>query len=111
MKRAYIYIRVSTEDQRDNWSVAGQETACREFCTRQGYDLVRVWKDEAVSAKTFDRPAWSQMQASVKRGKIAFIVVQKYDRFSRNVAEGLIATSPLPRAHWPTEPIPTRATS
>ena len=89
MKRAYIYIRVSTEDQRDNWSVAGQETACREFCTRQGYDLVRVWKDEAVSAKTFDRPAWSQMQASVKRDKIAFIVVQKYDRFSRNVAEGL----------------------
>lgn len=89
MRRAYIYVRVSTEDQRDNYSVAGQETACREFCQRQGYDPVRVWKDEAASAKTFDRPAWSAMQASVKRDKIDFIVVQKYDRFSRNVAEGL----------------------
>ena len=89
MKRAYIYTRVSTEDQRGNWSMAGQEQACREFCQRSGYDVVRVFRDEAASAKTFDRSAWSEMQRSLKRDKINFIVVQKYDRFSRNVAEGL----------------------
>lgn len=69
--------------------MAGQEQACREFCQRNNYDVVRVFRDEAASAKTFDRPAWTAMQQSLRRDKINFIVVQKYDRFSRNVAEGL----------------------
>lgn len=89
MKRAYIYIRVSTEDQRDNWSVAGQEQSCTQFCQRKGYEVVQVWKDEGKSGKSFDRPAWMEMQASIKKQKIDFIVVNKYDRFSRNVTEGL----------------------
>lgn len=99
MKRAYIYVRVSTEDQKDNWSVKGQEETCRLYCQRKDYEVIDVFRDEGKSAKTFDRPAWAEMRSRIKRDKPDFIVVQKYDRFSRNVAEGLEMMERLETKH------------
>jgi DNA invertase Pin-like site-specific DNA recombinase len=53
MRRAVIYLRVSTLDQ----TTANQERELREIADRMGCELVRVYKDHAISgAKGRDPP-------------------------------------------------------
>ena len=55
MKRAVLYLRVSTIDQ----TTANQERELREVATRMGCEIVKVYKDHGISgAKGRDkRPA------------------------------------------------------
>ena len=55
MKRAVIYLRVSTIDQ----TTANQERELREIAGRVGYEIVKVYNDHGISgAKGRDkRPA------------------------------------------------------
>lgn len=39
---AFIYCRVSTKDQADNFSLATQEKVCREYCEREGLTVAVV---------------------------------------------------------------------
>ncbi len=90
MNKAIGYIRISTKDQ-SNFSLSAQEKYIRDFCERQGYDLLNVYKDDGISAKNFDRPDWKDLERFVKTNHhgVSIVVVAKYDRFSRNVSEAL----------------------
>ena len=41
--KAVIYTRVSTVEQAENYSLATQESGCREYCERNGIRAVRVF--------------------------------------------------------------------
>ena len=45
MKRAVLYLRVSTIDQ----TTANQERELRQIAERVGYEIVKVYKDHGVS--------------------------------------------------------------
>src|SRR5215211_716815 len=45
MKRAVLYLRVSTIDQ----TTANQERELREIASRSGLDIVKVYKDHGIS--------------------------------------------------------------
>jgi len=49
MKRAVIYARVSTDDQRSNYSIPTQVEACLKYAKQEGYSVVG---DQYVSAET-----------------------------------------------------------
>ena len=78
MKRAFIYTRVSTEDQRGNWSMDGQEQSCREFCQRSGYDVIRAMSSPGQSVaqelrhlkQLLDAGAISQQQYDAAVAKV-----------------------------------------
>ena len=57
MKRAVLYLRVSTVDQ----TTANQERELREVAERAGWEIVKVYKDHGISgAKGRDkRPAYN----------------------------------------------------
>ena len=59
MKRAVLYLRVSTVDQ----TTANQERELREIAGRIGYEVVKVYKDHGISgAKGRDkRPAFDAL--------------------------------------------------
>ena len=38
-KTAVLYVRVSTADQADNFSLGTQETACRKYCEANGLSV------------------------------------------------------------------------
>lgn len=81
-----IYVRVSSLRQLDNASLATQEKACREFCERNGWQVLRVFKEEGESAKTADR---TELQAMLRccrtaNPRPAYLVVYSLDRFARN---------------------------
>lgn len=90
MKNAIRYVRISTKDQ-SNFSVDGQLSHIEDFCKRREINVVATFTDEGKSAKSFDRPDWNKLEDFVKKHHktIDYVVVCKYDRFSRNAAEGL----------------------
>ena len=45
MKRAVLYLRVSTTDQ----TTANQERELREIAERAGWEVVKVYKDHGIS--------------------------------------------------------------
>ena len=65
---AVIYCRVSTKDQLENFSIETQEKACRDYCERNGYRVLRVFR-EAASAKTSNspRPEFQAMLAHCRK--------------------------------------------
>jgi site-specific DNA recombinase len=90
-----IYIRVSTEEQTEGYSLSEQERLCRAYCATRWPDAtIRIYADEGLSAfkdQLSARPALAQLLADVRLGRIAGVVVQKLDRFFRR-AKLLIAT-------------------
>ncbi len=86
IKKAGIYIRVSTEDQaREGFSLPEQEARLREFCAFRRYEIVKVYEDAGISAKTDKRPAYQELMNDVKSKEINVIVAFKLDRLTRSV--------------------------
>src|ERR1700748_1456264 len=89
MKKAIGYIRISDKDQ-SNFSISGQEKYIREYCERNNLYLHSIFTDEK-SAKDFDRRAWQNLEDYMRSSyrDVDYLIVIKYDRFSRNAAAGL----------------------
>ena len=97
MKRAILYIRVSTDEQADKgYSQRDQDERLKIYCERNDIAIDKIIFED-YSAKTFDRPQWTKLLFELKRtrGKnIDLILFTKWDRFSRNTADayGMIKT-------------------
>ncbi len=88
-KIAGIYIRVSTEDQaREGFSLGEQKEKLLQLCKFKEYEVFKVYQDAGISAKNMeDRPAFQEMLADMKKGKINYIVAYKLDRVTRSVRD------------------------
>jgi site-specific DNA recombinase len=87
--RAVIYVRVSSEEQIHNFSLATQEKYCRDFCDRSGWEVDTVFTDAGESAKTIHRPELQRMVEYCRKSKglISIVVVYNLSRFARNAAD------------------------
>lgn len=90
MKKAIAYARISKEDQ-SHYSISGQIEQMEEYSIKNHYNLVKTFVDEGQSAKNFNRRNWKILEAYLKIHfkSIDYLIVYKYDRFSRNVHESL----------------------
>ncbi|QDW24314.1 recombinase family protein [Pedobacter sp. KBS0701] len=89
MKTADLYIRVSTDEQADKgYSQRDQAERLEKYCQDKGI-MVRKVIFEDHSAKTFDRPAWTNLLLTLRkqRGQTDLILFTKWDRFSRNAPD------------------------
>jgi site-specific DNA recombinase len=88
---AVIYCRVSTKEQVSNLSLDTQEGRCKELCERNGWRIVRVFREEGASAKTTQRQELQRMLAfcEAHKGDIGFVIVNDLSRFSRDLADSL----------------------
>ena len=88
-KVAGIYIRVSTEDQvREGFSLGEQKEKLLQLCKFKEYEVFKVYEDAGISAKDMaHRPAFQEMLADMKKGKINYIVAYKLDRVTRSVRD------------------------
>ncbi len=88
-KTAVIYTRVSTDEQAEKgFSLRDQEEKLRKYCEDKGINVVAHFQDDA-SAKTFNRPKFQEFLKFAEKNKrqIDYLLVVKWDRFSRNIAE------------------------
>ncbi len=91
-KRAVLYLRVSTEEQVDNFSLDTQEEICRKEAEKRGYDVIEVFREEGRSAKTIvGRPILISLLEYARKNKNKFqaVFVYRIDRVSRITADYL----------------------
>ena len=85
MKRAVLYLRVSTIDQ----TTANQERELRQIAERVGYKLLKVYKDHGISgAKGRDqRPAFNAMCRAAARREFDVVMAWSVDRLGRSLQD------------------------
>ena len=85
MKRAVLYLRVSTLDQ----TTANQERELREVAGRMGCEIVQVYKDHGISgAKGRDkRPAFDRLCRDAAQRKFDLVMAWSVDRLGRSLQD------------------------
>jgi DNA invertase Pin-like site-specific DNA recombinase len=85
MKRAVLYLRVSTVDQ----TTANQERELREVAERAGWEVVKVYKDHGISgAKGRDkRPAFDALGKAAARREFDMVMAWSVDRLGRSLQD------------------------
>jgi DNA invertase Pin-like site-specific DNA recombinase len=86
-RRAVLYVRYSSDMQRESWSVDAQLADLRRYCAQHSWEVVGEFIDEAKSGKNDQRPEFQKALATIRDGMATVMVVHKIDRFSRNMED------------------------
>ena len=98
-RRVAVYIRYSSENQRDGYSVEYQLDECMKYIDDNNMIFIKAYVDEAVSGKSTDnRNSFFEMINDVKRGEYDAVVVYKYSRFARNLVEATLYRQQIEKA-------------
>lgn len=81
--KGVIYARYSSDNQREE-SIDGQLRECRAFAEKNDIQIMDVYIDRALSAKTDNRPDFQRMVKDSAKGNFEVVLVWKLDRFARN---------------------------
>jgi DNA invertase Pin-like site-specific DNA recombinase len=80
MKKAVIYVRVSTPDQH----VESQLYDLRELAAQRGFEVVHEYEDRGVCGKKARRPGLDALMADARRKKFSVLLVGAFDRIARS---------------------------
>jgi site-specific DNA recombinase len=87
MKRAAIYARFSTDRQNER-SVDDQVVLCRDYARREGYDVVEVFSDRAISgASIVNRDGILALLERAATGAFEIVIVEALDRLARDMED------------------------
>lgn len=87
--KAVIYARYSSDKQTED-SIEAQRRACEDYAAKHGLVVVGVYADEAISgkgAKTAQRRQYQKMLRDADKGMFDTVLIHKYDRVARSLAE------------------------
>lgn len=84
---AALYIRVSTQEQVENYSIESQQERLKAFCVSKGWIVKDIYIDPGYSGSNTERPALQRMLSDLK--EIDVVVVYKLDRLSRSQRDTL----------------------
>ena len=99
MKTAAIYARVSSDQQKEDRTIASQTAALVAFACGQGYGVPAEWifEDEGFSGATLVRPGLERIRDLVAEGQIQAVLVfvarsaQPQVRLSGAAHRGMVA--------------------
>lgn len=83
MKKAVIYARYSSERQTEQ-SIEGQLRVCEKFAEDNGFVIVDMYIDRAMTGRNDHRTDFQRMIKDSAKRTFDFVIVYKLDRFSRN---------------------------
>ena len=84
----FILELVQKIKSENGFSLAEQKEKLLQLCKFKEYEVFKVYEDAGISAKNIkDRPAFQEMLADMKQGKINYIVAYKLDRVTRSVRD------------------------
>lgn len=82
MKRAALYLRVSTDEQ----SCDMQERDLLRLAEQRGLTVDKIYRDEGWSGAKASRPAFDEMLRDAKRGRFDVLLCWKLDRIGRSLS-------------------------
>jgi site-specific DNA recombinase len=91
MRKADLYIRVSTDEQANKgYSQRDQEDRLRKYCELKSISIRNIYVEDH-SAKSFNRPEWQKYLSNLRKLKNSkvgtLLLFTKWDRFSRNAGD------------------------
>ena len=89
MKTAVIYARYSSENQTEQ-SIEGQIHVCEEYAKQNQILILDTYIDRAMTGTNDNRPDFKRMISDSEKRNWNYILVYKFDRFSRNKYETAI---------------------
>jgi DNA invertase Pin-like site-specific DNA recombinase len=81
--RAVVYARYSSDQQRAT-SIDDQIRLCKERVAREGWKMVQVYRDTAMSGATAFRPGYQAMLEGAREAAFDVVVTEALDRLSRD---------------------------
>jgi site-specific DNA recombinase len=99
MKAAAIYARVSSEQQKEENTIASQTAALIDFAREQGYSVPDDWviEDEGFSGASLLRPGLERLRDLAAEGHIQAVLIHSPDRLSRKYAYQVLLTEEFAR--------------
>lgn len=91
MKRAALYVRVSTAEQ----SVENQLLDLRRYAGERGWSVFAEFADKGISGAKSSRPALDQLMDAARKRRFDVVLVWRFDRFARSVKHLVIALEEL----------------
>ena len=97
---AFGYCRVSSDEQKGNYSIPQQKRSITEYAERNGYKIVKFFVDEGFTATVDNRPDFLQIINDCEDGKkkVGAIIVYHTDRFARNELDHALYKRDLQKA-------------
>ena len=85
MRMAAIYARVSSEQQREENTIASQTAALIQFAQDHDLEVPKEWvfEDEGYSGATLERPGLEHVRDLAAEGQIQVVLAYTPDRLSR----------------------------
>jgi DNA invertase Pin-like site-specific DNA recombinase len=91
MKKAALYVRVSTPDQH----VESQLYDLRELAAQRGFEIVHEYEDRGVCGNKARRPGLDLLMADARRKKFSVVLVAAFDRIARSTRNFLMIIDEL----------------
>lgn len=89
LTEAYAYMRYSSHNQDDGWSIEAQKSAIQRYANANNIKVVKFFKDEACTGRNRNRNGYQSMISALENGDVKLVLVHKLDRFHRNTANQL----------------------
>src|SRR5204863_2566992 len=92
MRMAVIYARVSSEQQREENTIASQTASLIEFAKSHDLEVPKEWvfADEGYSGATLERPGLERVGDLAAEGQIQVVVAYSPDRLRRTYASEIL---------------------
>lgn len=87
--RVFLYLRVSSKEQIEGYSLGEQEERLRAFCKAKGWKVAKVFNDGGYSGANINRPALSDLVRAIENHQADAVLVYKLDRLSRSQKDTL----------------------
>ena len=90
---AYIYLRLSVEDEKrselgESGSITNQRKILRQYCHDHGIVIAREFVDDDYSGGNFNRPSFQEMLRSLKADRnVTMVLTKDLSRLGRDMAE------------------------
>ena len=84
MTRCAVYCRYSSDNQREA-SIEDQVRVCQARADREGWEVIEVYADYAISGASAGRPQFQQLVADARAGRFRVILAESLDRLSRDL--------------------------
>src|SRR5437016_11268903 len=99
MRIAAIYARVSSEQQREERTIASQTAALLEFAKSHDLEVPKEWvfEDDGFSGATLERPGLERVRDLAAEGQIQVVLAYAPDRLSRKYAYEILLSEELAR--------------
>ena len=86
-----LYLRVSSEEQVENYSLSNQESTCKKVAESRDLNILEIFREEGASAKTANRPELIKLLEYCRKHKdnIALVMFYRIDRLARQISDYL----------------------